>query len=66
MLAEYARTSTSKPGTFTDTIKLAADVNKDDIIDARDASTILAYYVLSSTDSSVKSDDYFAQFQTKK
>ena len=49
VLAEYARISTGRTGTFNEDQKKAANVNFDDEINASDASLILAYYAYSST-----------------
>lgn len=49
VLAEYARTATSKPSEFSEAQRLAADVNEDNVIDSDDASRILAYYAAVAT-----------------
>jgi hypothetical protein len=49
VLIEYAEVQTGGNSTLTETCKKAADVNKDEKIDASDASKILAYYAMIST-----------------
>jgi hypothetical protein len=49
VLIEYAEVQTGGNSTLIETCKKAADVNKDEKIDASDASKILAYYAMIST-----------------
>jgi hypothetical protein len=49
VLAYYARISTNKNGEYTEDQKLSADVNQDKLINAVDASNILAYYAYTAT-----------------
>ena len=50
VLAEYAKLSTKATGSFTTIKQITADVNRNGIIDAVDASNILAYYAYISTE----------------
>ncbi len=45
----YARISTNQEGGYNEEQMLAADVNHDGMINAVDASNILAYYAYAST-----------------
>jgi len=59
VLAEYARTATSKPSEFSDAQKKAADVTNDNIIDSDDASLILSYYAYCAvTDNPVSIEEF--------
>lgn len=58
MLTEYAKTSAGKAETFNDLQKEAADVNMDNVIDARDATIILTYYSFSSTGHNISLVDF--------
>ena len=49
MLSHYASASTIQEGGFNEEQLIAADVNLDGIVDAVDASCILAYYAYAST-----------------
>ena len=58
ILFEYARYSTSKPLTFTDAQKKAADIDGNSIIDSNDASAILKYYSYISTHEKVPFEEF--------
>ena len=49
ILVYYSKMSTGGEGGFTEAQKNAANVNSDALIDAKDASYILAYYAAAST-----------------
>ena len=49
MLSYYASISTNKDGGFDYVQKLAADVDRSGVINAVDASNILAYYAFNAT-----------------
>ena len=49
ILIEYSIISTGGMGTFSESVKKLADVNKDGAIDSKDASAILSYYSYVST-----------------
>ena len=49
ILVEYSKASTGGKGDFTESEKLAGDVNGDGKVDAKDASAVLRYYAYVST-----------------
>ena len=59
ILTDYAKTSTNQKSDFTETQKLAADVNKDKKINAVDASYVLTYYAYYSTGGRKSLEEYF-------
>lgn len=62
VLTYYAIISTNKKGEFNDVHKKAADVDKNNIINAVDASDILSYYAyISTTKEKVKTLEEFVE-----
>ena len=49
ILVAYAKASTGEESGLTEAETTAADINSDGIVDAKDASCVLAYYALVST-----------------
>ena len=56
-LTEYAAVSTGQTSSLSDDARTAADVNKDKIINAGDASLILTYYAKLSLTGSASFDN---------